>query len=960
MSQKHIIIAIGGSGLSALRYIRSLNVETFGQGNLENTRFLYIDTHDQEYEDQKANKKQWSSLGTDISFNANEMAILPSDGLTRLIEQPEDFPEINQWLPEIKNNINSVGDGAKGFRPYGKLVYEENKELIREKLNQAVEFLNNQNPHVTKVKFHVIAGLSGGTGSSMFMLLASDLLEWGFYEKGEGNYRLFGYLLLPPRQAPGFHDRYHSNAYAALKELNYEACKQKRQFPFDNCYLVAPENESHVQINKEQLPLLVAQRIFLEVQDNEATNQMPAIMDNPNDALYDLEFDGLKRNYHAKCFSTFGLANVSFPRETIAKYLSSFCAVEVLNSWLISEENLQDIYKQAENSLDSLQLSDEYLLRNKNPFNPLNSYTSFDEEITRIIEDSLGNLEKSKKQRLVEKANEANQMIETDFRELGVKVFYDRCWGDISRAVEKSLKLLKQQISKFIQDPKKGLDYAEQFLQELLVILERRQQSFQELTSNHTQHTIERLRTNFNQRRDEVRQREDKWFYRRFKEDQEQLKISLQDYWNKQAEVYATAYANEFLTRFLDEVKHLPSQVSSLKNRLSQIKNKLNGFRNEQWEEIKNNSMENGVIIINNQSIKRWEEQLEKVFDELKGALQENLLSESSQEPNLFAFLKRHSNDDLKAKIADYIFHWLLSEQSPLNIMETSICDQMLENYSVEKNQNLLQEALSLSQPFLRFSRAEMKINKINPNVNKIATLQRETGVAENNNQNSSLQEIYTQLSNIIPRNEIYRSNNSHRITFLTEKQGFPLRSINIIAHLENQYRNANDPYLLHLDKRLVPHLYDLYYPSERERRRQHQMATENAYIFGRVLGWLYAKRKPRDGNEEAYQIRYDYKDENMLQAEPRVIGGDWLEAYECLIHEQPNPEFTEVQQQLIQRSENKLKEASYSRQTSKQLEEAFKAHLTSLKKALDEDEDHPEYLRDSRLINRIYKQLLS
>lgn len=121
MRQKHIIIGIGGSGLSALRYIRSLNVETFGQGNLENTRFLYIDTNDNEYENPKGKNKQWSSLGTDISFNANEMAILPSDGLTRLIEQPEDFPEINQWLPEIKNNINSVGDGAKGFRPYGKL-----------------------------------------------------------------------------------------------------------------------------------------------------------------------------------------------------------------------------------------------------------------------------------------------------------------------------------------------------------------------------------------------------------------------------------------------------------------------------------------------------------------------------------------------------------------------------------------------------------------------------------------------------------------------------------------------------------------------------------------------------------------------------------------------------------------------------------------------------------------------
>ncbi|MFM7441755.1 MAG: tubulin-like doman-containing protein, partial [Snowella sp.] len=186
--QKTLIIGIGGTGLTTIREIRRLIAERYEQGlrapEVASTKFLYIDTDEGDVK-----SHTWSVLGESIELADGEKIIINGNDLKPYIDTPDHYPDISPWLPRISDYIGEPGDGAKGIRPYGRLIYEytENKQAIKQKIVDCYTTLNESFRQITDWRFYLVCGLSGGTGSGMFLPLSFNLLDWDIYQRGQSN-----------------------------------------------------------------------------------------------------------------------------------------------------------------------------------------------------------------------------------------------------------------------------------------------------------------------------------------------------------------------------------------------------------------------------------------------------------------------------------------------------------------------------------------------------------------------------------------------------------------------------------------------------------------------------------------------------------------------------------------------------------------------------------------------------
>ena len=352
-----------------------------------------------------------------------------------MIEFPSEYPHVGPWLPPIKDYVGEPGQGAKGIRPYGRLIYEfgENKAKIHDRCLDHFNELNKKFPHVPSWRYYLICGLSGGTGSGMFLPFSFDLLKWKLFETGITAQKFYSFLVLPPVQEIGRHNRYHANAYAALRELNYYHFQQGA-LPYNNCYLLEPQNADGIVIGLDDLPLLIAQRIFLNIQGGPAASTVDSRMDNPN--LGDIEAEDDPDRSHARCFSSFGLASVSYPREVVAQCLAYNLAAMVVDGWLRERSYSKDINQAVRSELASIRLSLGHVQGDADPFGS-NDHPNYMLEIENLIDDKLHGL--GKKQ-LGGNATKIRKLVETTFRGAGLREFYQQRESDAKGAVEEAIK----------------------------------------------------------------------------------------------------------------------------------------------------------------------------------------------------------------------------------------------------------------------------------------------------------------------------------------------------------------------------------------------------------------------------------------------------------------------------------------------------------------------------------------
>ncbi len=219
-----IIIGLGGTGVDALKVVKKKVYEQLMPDNpdadipeYKHIGFLAIDTDDIDAGNGELYSLEKSEC-LNISVDNLNDKLKEDTGNTNEDKQP---PEEFAWL---QKGLSLQGErGAGTIRQIGRYCVFKNIDKITATIRSLVTdvIMNTKTP---KVNVHIIAGISGGTGSGTFIdmcYIIRDLMN--------GNAKLFGYFFMPDvnlnkqeiANTPLIPDRIKNNGYAALKELDY-------------------------------------------------------------------------------------------------------------------------------------------------------------------------------------------------------------------------------------------------------------------------------------------------------------------------------------------------------------------------------------------------------------------------------------------------------------------------------------------------------------------------------------------------------------------------------------------------------------------------------------------------------------------------------------------------------------------------------------------------------------------
>ena len=262
-----VIIGIGGTGVKALETLKKKLQRNVKMDNncsrqpcFSRIRFLAIDSDD--FDMRKTNLDMKSEY---ISIQKNDYGRIfeNKDTKNAILNKPQ-FQWMSEDLPILENIY-----GASAIRQIGRYLLIDKAQEIYDAIKLAIDNVA-QDADVNRLTIHVIAGISGGTGSGCFLdtcyvirkILEDKILE----DNGYGNAGICGYFFLPdvitsiPELSNDTRKRAqnYANGYAALRELDYHMdltnakdwfeqdygnFKYKTQVPpVDMCHLLSSYN----------------------------------------------------------------------------------------------------------------------------------------------------------------------------------------------------------------------------------------------------------------------------------------------------------------------------------------------------------------------------------------------------------------------------------------------------------------------------------------------------------------------------------------------------------------------------------------------------------------------------------------------------------------------------------------------------------------------------------------------
>ena len=213
-----IIIGLGGTGIDALKVVKKKVYEQLYPDNpggeipeYRHIGFLAIDTDD------ISNGEDSAAV---YSLRKNECLSISVNDVTGKMRKDIDAgnKEFN-WLQEDIELLSEKGAGT--VRQVGRYCLFKNIDKIKSGIEKLKEIVTRDTTE-PNVNVHIIAGISGGTGSGTFIdmcYIVRDLLGT--------DAALFGYFFMPDVNLfktgidAKVKDRIRGNGYAALKELDY-------------------------------------------------------------------------------------------------------------------------------------------------------------------------------------------------------------------------------------------------------------------------------------------------------------------------------------------------------------------------------------------------------------------------------------------------------------------------------------------------------------------------------------------------------------------------------------------------------------------------------------------------------------------------------------------------------------------------------------------------------------------
>ena len=348
--ENHLIIGLGGTGGRVLAAFRKLMFEKFN-GDVKPSDmwidYLYMDSSEQDLK--MKDPAQGSIMGKSIALDADSVIKIPAANLRDYVDNRSRFKYLSPWLGDSsdwKNIINDpkISEGAAGQkRRLGRLLFANGSPDFNRMVGVKARKLSF-NPDGSKITYHVVAGLSGGTGSGSIVDVVAQLRHQ--FPDQQRN-KILLYLLLPeehPNPAWASTNNYQPNGYVALTELNamdmgafkpwnvserdYDVERLDLELPFYSAYLVTDNNRSNVRFDVGKvMPATIAELIYQktvgvalsDLKIGEGGTESASHFfnnvekgENPNYADYDTP--------HCFKFNGFGIKRLAIPEQEIKEY----------------------------------------------------------------------------------------------------------------------------------------------------------------------------------------------------------------------------------------------------------------------------------------------------------------------------------------------------------------------------------------------------------------------------------------------------------------------------------------------------------------------------------------------------------------------------------------------------------------------------------------------------------------
>lgn len=363
-----IIIGIGGTGKEVLLRVRRQFVERYGSLiEFPIASYLYIDTDNAPAEETGIARER-DFLIRDIDFQPAEKVfnpVNPSEYIARL----NDVPHIKRWLNSSGEigKLGTMNTGAGQIRPAARLAFFHNFEEICNKLlttksritdARSINFVKEKHHiksvNTEKINVYVIASISGGTGSGMFIdlgFLIRDLFKNQAISSA--------YILLPKIFQNYGKERIYANGYAALMELehfnfqhNFEV-SWKRNEPknfqpgvYDDIYFIDGENYKNLtisDISTRDIFKMIADSIFQDFSNSDFANYKRGVRINLlqyKQRFYPENLISSDETFSCK-YSSFGQASISIPVDRIILSCSYKLCEDIINYYLSYAEGSQ-------------------------------------------------------------------------------------------------------------------------------------------------------------------------------------------------------------------------------------------------------------------------------------------------------------------------------------------------------------------------------------------------------------------------------------------------------------------------------------------------------------------------------------------------------------------------------------------------------------------------------------------
>ena len=338
----HIIIGIGGTGIDALKSLKR-KVYTFLEPSdpftpvprYDSIRFLALDTDEFSLGDPQNERDLQESEFVNFSVPRLWKRLDPHfpDGRASL----KNRPDLNNWM-SIDQLPPLLGPSSpRAIRQMGRFMLMERVQDVYGAIMNAVGSLQHVMSHGQPINIHILAGISGGTGSGCFIdvcYLVRSVLE----SMGIQHSKLFGYFFLPDVVISKCSVRgdfvrectNRGNGYAALKELDYLMDLPAADDWFDQCY------QNGLTIHTQRSPVDLCYLVSAaDVNGNISHNAYTYCINVASDYIMAcLTGQGFQANIFAAmslvprtsganhCYTILGAANAEVPFSQIATYLA--------------------------------------------------------------------------------------------------------------------------------------------------------------------------------------------------------------------------------------------------------------------------------------------------------------------------------------------------------------------------------------------------------------------------------------------------------------------------------------------------------------------------------------------------------------------------------------------------------------------------------------------------------------